>query len=282
MSVGQDIADMTIQEILTELTERELTDLELRMVGSMILDKSKDLSKRVNDQILAPISVWLRDKDFVSKWQVMDTEKPNWAAYKRDQREWDIRAAHEALRIKWERHRQIKELFRQAPFSKTVSPRDSIVHGIPMDTMPLLVFFAPFSPQAQAQQVLDRQFKDVLERSAFWLMPWQRIILTEVGSGTTFSSLPTHPDESIAKNIKIAKFQHLLHMECEGRVTLTQTEPSGEITIAHCDCIDSDGFLKITDKNGKSFSLEWDELSDKQRNMVITDSINGKILCQGA
>lgn len=281
IKVGQDIADMTIQEIYSEFTKRELTEYEFRFVGSIILDKSKDLSKRVNDEILAPISVWLKDKEFVSKWQITDAKTPNWAAYKRDQRGWELRAANKVLRIKLERKRQIKELFKETPFLKTLSPLDSVMHDKPMDTMPLLAFFAPFSPGAQAQKILDRQFKDVLARSTFWLMPWQLIIQTEIGSGTTFGSLPTHPDESIAKNIKIAKFQHLLHMEGEGLATLTQTEPFGEISVTHRDCINQNGHLKITDKNGNSFSIEWDELNDKQKNMVITDSVNGKILCQG-
>ena len=274
------MADMTIEEIRAGLSEREITELEFRMVGGMILRKSKELSQKVSDEILKPISVWLNDKDFVSKWK-NPSEEPDWAAYKRDQREWNLRAAWEAMRIKRERERQVRELFSESAFSR-ISPQNNPCAT--MEVLPLSAFLAPFSPASQAQDDLNRQFEKVLERSMFWLMPWQRIIKTEIGTGATFSALPTHPDKEIAKSIKIAKIQHLLHMEREGLISTSQTETFGEITITPLkgEAEYPEGSLKITTKDGGSFDRDWNNLSDAQRNKVIADSINGIILCHGA
>lgn len=275
-----DMTDMTIEEIRAQLSEREITELEFRMVGGMILGKSKELSQKVNDEILTPISIWLNDKDFVSKWKT-STEEPNWAAYKRDQREWDLRAAHEALRIKRERERQVRELLKEGILTRTAPPRSD---SYTIETLPLSAFFAPFSPASQAKDDLNRQFEKTLERSTFWLMPWQPILSVEIGTGTTFSALPTHPDKDLAKSIKIAKIQHLLHMEQEGQVSISQMEPSGEITITPLkgEAEYPEGSLKITTKDGGSFDRDWNNLSDAQRNKVIADSMDGTILCRSA
>ena len=136
--MNPDITDMTIEEIRAGLSEREITELEFRMVGVMILNRSKELSQKVSDEILKPISVWLNDKDFVSKWKT-----PDWAAYKRDQREWNLRAAWEAMRIKRERERQVRELFSESAFSR-ISPQNNPCAT--MEVLPLSAFLAPFSP----------------------------------------------------------------------------------------------------------------------------------------
>ena len=153
-----------------------------------------------------------------------------------------------------------------------------------MEVLPLSAFLAPFSPQAQAQDDLNRQFEKTLERSMFWLMPWQPILSVEIGNGATFQSLPTHPNKDLAKSIKIAKIQHLLHMEQEGHVSISQSEPFGEIDITPLKndiSVDPEGSLKIITKDGGTFDRDWINLSDAQRNKVIADSINGTILCQG-
>jgi hypothetical protein len=273
--------DMTIEEIRAGLSEREITELEFRMIGGMILNKSRELSQKVSEEILKPISIWLNDKDFVSKWK-NPSEEPDWAAYKRDQREWNLRAAWEAIRIKREREKQVRELLKESAFSRYTSPQNDLCAT--MEVLPLSAFLAPFSPQAQAEDDLNRQFEKPLERSMFWLMPWPPILSVEIGTGATFSALPTHPDKTLAKKIKIAKYQHALHMAHEGKITLSQEKPFGEIILAPlCDKIsDPEGSLKIMTKDGESLDRCWTDLSDAQRNKVIADSINGIILCHGA
>ncbi|MFO7881189.1 MAG: hypothetical protein R6U52_01460, partial [Kosmotogaceae bacterium] len=71
-----------------DLTPEEIQQVDLRIAGQIIKNQAFALSHKVNDQLMQPISIWLDDPDWMTRFKVYDGDLPNWAEYKRRQREW--------------------------------------------------------------------------------------------------------------------------------------------------------------------------------------------------
>ena len=67
-------------------------------------------------------------------------------------------------------------------------------------------------------------------------------------------------------------------METEGKIKLSQHEPFGKIEIEPLDPPEQQ--ITITDQQGEKYSFDWQELSDAQRNKVIADIKENRILCK--
>ena len=72
-----------------EHTGKEIPGIDMRLWGNIIYVKALSLSRKVNRELLEPMSEWLDDPDFMKRHQVMiENDVPNWAEYKRKAREW--------------------------------------------------------------------------------------------------------------------------------------------------------------------------------------------------
>jgi len=60
----------------------------MHCLGSLIFDIVFDLSRRINEELLRPMSRWLDDPDWLDRFRVYEDRMPNWAEYKRKQRHW--------------------------------------------------------------------------------------------------------------------------------------------------------------------------------------------------
>jgi len=93
--------------IQSELTNREITDIDMIAFGNIIMNIAKFLSKKVNDELLEPISCWLDDPEWLKRFQTDDKATPNWTEYKRKQRQWTQQQkamATERLRLYGEKY----------------------------------------------------------------------------------------------------------------------------------------------------------------------------------
>ena len=62
-------------------------------------------------------------------------------------------------------------------------------------------------------------------------------------------------------------------------VRLNQDKPFGEIKIEPID-INQEQSIKITDQQGSTYNFNWQDLSDAQRDKVIADIKERRILCK--
>ena len=75
-----------------ESTEKEIHEMDMCLWGNIIYAKVLSLSRKVNRELLEPISNWLDDPDFVKRHAVMiENVILNWAEYKSKQRKWTRR-----------------------------------------------------------------------------------------------------------------------------------------------------------------------------------------------
>jgi len=262
-----------------EHPEKETPGLDMRLWGNIIYEKALNLSRKVNRELLEPISKWLDDPDFMKRHAVViENDIPNWAEYKRRQRKWteqQRKLAAQRLRLYWQ---EIHARKRHKKYINSLIPRGSPRPPPMLDTGSdfLSPIVAPFSPLEQTRQETLKLFQQARTLSITNLLPWRILITSELKEPKTLNELPEYTDY---KQDKIAKLQHILHLEMEGRIRLRQNIPFGKITIELMD-IPEEKYITIKDQCGQEYLFDWNDLSDNQRNKIIADIKANKVLCR--
>lgn len=245
--------------------------------GQMIYDRSLTLSRRVNTELLEPISEWLDDPDFMDRFKISESDQPDWAEYKRKQREYDLRKAWEAMRLKRLKRKQLSEY--QSYVAGLIPKGKCVNTHLSNSTSDYLTpILEPFSPPEQLKRETVQEFRQALSLAVSNLLPWDLLITQHLNGRRKLSELPVHYTENPRKD-KVAKLLHLLQMEQGGKVTLNQTEPFTDIEIEPVD-IDRNQKITIKDQQGRTYEFPWHEFSDNQRNKIIADLKDNRILCK--
>lgn len=256
---------------------------DFRLLGCLLLEHATILSRKVNDELLMPISRWIDDPQFLKKHAVPLENIPNWAVYKRCQRkrEWindHLKAQRlSQYRAELRKRKEVKKLLksivstrsRSQPIFQTINHSGSI---------PAIV--APFSKKAQEKEKTIAAFKAAEGLSITVRLPWEVIIASEIKTSKPFHMLKTYYPDNLRKD-RISKFIHILMLEKEGVIELQQDTPCGEIVIV-CRNQTDKSQITIQDKNGQDYRFCWNELSEKQQSKVINDISTNKILCRSA
>ena len=273
--------------IKSELTNREITDIDMRVFGNIIMNIAKFLSKKVNDELLEPISRWLDDPEWLKRFQTDDKATPKWAEYKRKQRQWTQQQkamATERLRLYWQeihkKRRFRKELSKilctntqsrnctDAQLQNTANLQENFLTPI----------IAPFSPKEQYKAETIYEFQQARTMSISNLLPWKLLLSTELTSAKHFKDLKRYCP---TKNDKASKLIHLMQMETDRKVKISQDKPFGDILIKPLD-IDQEQNITIKDRDNRSYDFDWKELSDNQKSKIIADIKANQILCKTA
>jgi hypothetical protein len=262
-----------------EKNEQEIYEVNLPFWGNIIYAKVLSLSRKVNSDLLEPISKWLDDPDFVKRHAVtIENNAPNWAGYKRKQREWTARQrrlAAQRLRMYWQ------EVHSQKNYRKGINsliPRGKQRLSPILNVMPdfLTPIVSHFSPMEQLRRDTLNLFEQARTLSITNLLPWRLLIISDLSGPKTLTDLTEYADDRQDKDSKLI---HLLHLEMEGKVKLTQKKPFGEIQIERL--CNGDAAITIKDKQGLEYHFDWQDISDAQRNKVIADIKDRRILCKG-
>ena len=273
--------------IKSELTNREIADIDMRAFGNIIMNIAKFLSKKVNDELLEPISRWLDDPEWLKHFQTDDKAAPNWAKYKRKQRQWTQQQKDmttERLRLYW-REIHKKRRFRKE-LSKTLYTKaknrnciNAQLHNTTnLQENFLTPIIAPFSPKEQHKAETIHEFQQARTMLISNLLPWKLLLSTELTSAKYFKDLKAYCP---AKNDKASKLIHLLQMETDGKIKLSQERPFSDIIIEPLD-VDPEQNITIKDQDGRSYHFDWQELNDNQKSKIIADIKANQILCKTA
>lgn len=269
--------------IRENLTETEINEIDLRLLGNIVLAQSKALSIAVNRELLEPISKWSGDPDWMQRFKVQDEQCYDWASYKRKQRKWTIqqkRLAAERLKL----FRQ--EIIRKRNFRKELSRimgRSNPKEGscIPLNKDFIEQIVAPFNSSEQRRQEACRQFGRALSLSMSDLLPWKLIIISELTQSSwikKIAELKTYFPEN-KKRDTVSKLIHLLELEKNGELDLSQQEPFGDIIIRSTQN-HIEATITIADQDGCDYHFEWFDLNADQRAKVVNDIKRCKIICK--
>ena len=305
--------------ILNNLTPQEIAQLDLRIAGKLIKDLAFMLSRKLNHELLEPMSKWIDDPDWMIHFRVYEDTIPNWAEYKRQQREWTKQQKNlfrQRMKIYWQdfqkkrnMRREVANLLNSEKGSSyySINNAENQESEITKTRNYLTSILQIYSPPEENKRNTHMEFMQAMKRSISNLLPWRTILLTELNENPRdtmrFNDFKTRYMENPKKDIA-SKLMHLLQLDSEGEITLSQSEHFGDICISletktisiplfsnHADACDSkpkgsDTYSSITnnwniiikDSEGLIYNFDWQTLSNTQRNKVIADIKNNKIL----
>jgi hypothetical protein len=284
-----------VQEI-EMLTAQDKSEIDFWLMGQIVYNQTFRLSRRVNTELLEPISQWLSDDDWMIRFKVCERDTPNWSEYKRKQREWNKHQRQlfaDRMKAYWQevtRRRNLRQEIAAIIPRTTIAKTES--HSLIADTAHLTAILEPLSPPGEKKAETREKFIQARSLSTADILPWRLIIASDLkkretqAGTTTLSNLQTYFPENKKKDVA-AKLIHLLLMESEGMVRLSQSEYFGEITIEpstpeknNLRSGQLEGSFTIIDQSADEYLFNWHDLTDTQRNRVIADLKDNKILCK--
>ena len=263
------------------LSKKEIEKIDFRVIGNLVLARTKTLSLAVNRELLEPISQWLNDSSWLEKIKVCDKDIPDWGKYKRHQRlstrQQRILAAE---RIRLYRQEIIKKRKLRHELSKIIgkaNPKGVCSHQFRRGF--IVPIASPFSPPEQHKEKTRQKFLQSLSFPVSDLLPWTLLITTELTKTKKLRDLEKFcSDKRLDSTCKII---HLLQMESEGRIRLTQKKPFGDITLETLEK-PQNASITVTDQLGTNYDFDWQDLTDGQRKKIISDIHKHRILCKTA
>ena len=267
--------------IFRDFSRKEIGEIDFRVIGNLVLARTKVLSVAVNRELLEPISKWLNDQSWLERFKISHKGIPDWARYKRRQRLWSRQEralAGERLRLyrqevvkKRRLRHELNKIFGRA------GPRGAYRHRLRGGF--IVPIASPFSPPEQHREKTRRRFLQARTFSVSDLLPWKLLITAELTRPKKLGDLKKYFQDSHIDSV--CKIMHLLQMESEGRVRLTQKKPFGDITLESLKEL-HDASFTITDEFGKDYQFDWLGLTDAQRKKIIADIHKHRILCRTA
>jgi chromatin segregation and condensation protein Rec8/ScpA/Scc1 (kleisin family) len=232
--------------------------------GNLILQKTIQLSKKIDRELIDPLSAWLKDPDWISRARLPDNRNINWKEYKRNARQWDkqqqklyknrLKLYQQALRSKQIKRKRIARL---------TGKLDSIP-SMAMDTRYdfMNAVLAPFSRCGLRHKAVEQEFIRSKSMSILYLLPWQAIIGSEIKDRILFSNLSIYLPEN-RKRDKVCKLLTLLELENTGFVILKQSQAFEDIEIHPKNDLTLNVMIK--DHKGNKQQHNWAELNQDQR-----------------
>jgi chromatin segregation and condensation protein Rec8/ScpA/Scc1 (kleisin family) len=265
------------------LTQAEINKIDLRILGNILVFASKALSITVNTELLEPISKWLNDPNWMQRFSVHDEQCYDWALYKRKQRKWTIqqkRLAAERLKLFRQEITRLRNF--RSELSQVIgrsNPKESA--QIPLQDNFIEQIVSPFNPSEQHRQETIRQFGRALSLSVSDILPWKLLIISELTQSypiKKINELKKYFPEN-KKRDTVSKLIHLLELEKNGELVLSQEEPFGDIIIHSTQNL-IEATITVTDQDGYHYHFDWLNLNSKQRAMVVNDIKKCRIICK--
>jgi len=263
------------------LSKKEIGELDFRVIGNLVLTRAKTLSLAVNRELLEPISRWLNDSSWLERFKMSNKEIPDWGKYKRQQRLWTRQErALAAERLKVFRQEIIKKRRLRHELGKIIDKaRQKGAYSHQFREGFIVPIASPFSPPEQHIRETQQKFLQSLSFPLSYRLPWKLLITTELTKTKKFGDLEDYCSD---KRLDSAcKIMHLLQMETEGKIRLTQENPFGDITLESIEK-PQDVSITVTDEHGKNYDFDWEDLSHDQRKKIISDIHKHRILCKTA
>ena len=307
---------MNNKMIFHKLTSKEIVAFDLRIAGKLIKDSAFLLSKKVNQELLEPMSKWLDDPGWINRFKISET--PDWGKYKRMERCWSKQKKEllrQRMKIYWQefhKHKKMKrkvaKLLSDSRLSSSKKAEEVIQESTEIEAKyqhvaPILTLY---SPAEEKKRNTSYEFIQVLKTSVPNLLPWRTILTSEIQESNkdsmTLSEFKTYYDEDQKKDIT-AKLIHLLLLESEGYLELSQKEPFGEISVSKpfmqtqlsrdgkistqmsprsgsITYQQIDAEIQIKDRKGNIANIDLQQLSNAQRNKVVKDIKTNRIICK--
>jgi hypothetical protein len=242
--------------------------LNFNICGNLVYFASKSLMARTQKELMEPLGVLSKKMGDHDIENIEDG--PDWTKLKREQRARILRDYWEKVR---KRKIHMQKLSRFYP--RNVDGRAKIViHSSNI----ISEFCKPFSAAGDSARDFSEDLKAILKAGISRQLPWRQMIVQQIFEGKkNFDKLT--PVISDQKKDKALKLQILVEMAHANQIDLKQEKCFGDIhfnLISNTDELNTGIVLK--DKIGRRYCLDWRDLHPNQRNKVVDDLQDNKIV----
>ena len=201
--------------IIDDLTLQEVAELDLRIAGKLIKESAFLLSRKVNQELLEPMSKWIDDPGWINRFEISEKETPDWAKYKRKKREWSKQQKEllrQRMKIYWQEFHKHKKMKRKVATLLTESrlsnsnkagkviQESTKIKAKYQHVAPILTLY---SPAEEKKRNTSYEFIQILKTSVPNLLPWRTILTSEIQESNkdsmTLSHFKTYYDEDQKK-----------------------------------------------------------------------------------
>ena len=242
--------------------------LNFNIYGKLVLFASRSLLTRTQKELMEPLGVLSKTMENHDIENIK--ENPDWTKLKREQRA-------RVLRDYWEKVRKRKTHMQKLAQIYPRSAAGQTKIGI-LRTNVISEFCKPFSAAGDGARGFSEDLKAILKAGISRQLPWQQMIVQQILEGKkTFDKLT--PVISDQKKDKALKLQILVEMAHASQIDLTQERCFGDIHFNLISQTDELGTgIVLKDKLGRRYCLDWRDLYPNQRNKVVEDLQNNKIV----
>lgn len=269
-----------IASLLTELTDTEVAEIDMRFWGDIILKKARNLSLRVTTELLTPISAWIDDEDWLEKYNDSNNKTiPDWTNYKRKARQWSRQQRQLAgERLKRYLHAiRTKKQFREKVSQLIGNAKPKTDSNFEAGTNFLLPIIQPFSKPERYKMKLEKEFIHFAGLPVSSLLPWRAMILSVINDTKKFSEIESYLPKN-PKADKVCKFMNLLQLSNEGIVSLSQEYPFEDVEIKIKSRASTSIILK--DREGNEWQEDWLELCRNQKQQRLAQIKSHQVICR--
>ena len=242
--------------------------LSLYIYGKLVLFASRSLLARTQKELMEPLGVLSKAMENQDIENIKDS--PDWTRLKREQRARGLRDYWEKVR---KRKTHMQKLARLYP-RRVADQRKIGIHN----TDVISEFCKPFSAAGDSARKFSDDLIEILESGISRQLPWRQMIVQQIFEGKkTFDKLT--PVISDQKKDRAFKLQILMEMAHASQIDIVQENCFGDIhfkLIPKTDELDTGIVLK--DKHGRRYCLDWRELHPNQRDKVVEDLRDNKIV----
>ena len=259
---------LMVAEIIKRLlNNKKFRRLNFEMIGMLVLLASKSLLTRTQKELMEPLGLLFNIMENVETETF--NEGRDWTVLKRKQRARILRDHWEKIR----RHKaHMRNIVQHYPRARTYDIKTEI-----HNTEVISQFCMPFSATANNNREFASELREIMQAGIKHELPWQQILAQQIINGTsTFNELS--PIISDHKRDRAIKFQTLLEMANAGQIDIVQEKNFGDIHFNPPLNKTPKTDLAIKDPQGCIYQLDWHTLQPKQRDKVIADLRNKRIM----
>jgi len=242
--------------------------LNFNICGNLVYFASKSLLARTQKELMEPLGVLSKAME---NYDIENIEEgPDWTKLKREQRARVLRDYWEKVR---KRKTRMQKLARHYPRSTAGQTKIRFYN-----TEVISEFCKPFSAAGDSAREFSEDLRTILKAGISRQLPWQQMIVQQIFDGKkTFDKLT--PVISDQKKDKALKLQTLVEMAHASQIDLTQKKCFGDIHFNLISKTDELGTgIVLKDKLGRRYSLNWCDLHPNQRNKIVDDLQDNKIV----
>jgi len=269
---GEDLRAVSIR-LGAMLSSKEKAELDVVFMGSVLLFRAKELSWKVNEEILGPLAEWMRDPEVLLRHKFSDEEALPALFLKRDYGDRSLQVAR--LRLYWEHVRRKRQFLAELA---SLGSRGCGIVDEASGAWGVEEFLEPFCSVGLDERRLREEFSCALESAGALRVPYRELLAAEVSCLNGPAELDSLVSYAVNDRLGVVgRLSAALQLDKEGIVELAQAEPFGRIIVEKRGILGAS--VRLKDRGGGVKVVDVGCLDCQERADLVGKVVRGDVLC---